>query len=309
MIVILMGVALIGPPNAHAQGAAHDGATMDGGGLPTPDEIASHIRTVPTVSTIINRILSTNQNARRITSMDFEASLRVKRPLSAPPNCVFQGAVTLREGGRSVVITRQTLGLTCWAANRFYISKLFESSEPFAALLARFEFKALGVKVVSGAQYYLVQGKARESTDDPKEIIGWVDYDRGLVIEAKMQYALRAVELEQRYTSIAGAWVLTHEYLNIPSLESTIDISYSEIALGSVPTFRVTSGKYRCLPDTCFSLPNFVDQETLSPISGRTVAELRRPTPKAQSFRQRGTRDRCLNLGHRRELLPKTRGA
>jgi hypothetical protein len=227
---------------------------MDGGKLPTPDEIASHIRTVPTPNAIINRILSTNQNARRIASMDFVAGLRVRRPLSAPPDCVFQGAVKLQEGYRSATVTRQTMGLMCWAANRFFISKLFEGNEPFATLLARFEFQVLGLKVVNGDQHYLVQGKAREPKDDPKAIIGWVDYDRGLVIEATMQYAARTIDLEQQYTSIDGAWVLTHEYVNIPSLESTLEISYSKITLGSVPTFRVASGKYRYLPTAPLAL-------------------------------------------------------
>jgi len=245
VMLILVGMTLSVPPNAHAQRVANDVSTVDSGGLPTPDEIASHVQTVATPKAIIDRILGANQNAPHIATMDFVASLRVRRPLSAPPDCVFDGAVKLQEGHRSATVNHLTPGLLCFAVNRTIISKLFEGDEPFATLLARFDFQVLGEKVVDDDQYYLVQGKARESQADPRTMIGWIDYNRGLVVEATMHYAVRTIDLAQRYTSISGAWLLTYQYVNIPSLGSTLEIAYSKVTLESAPAARVSLKEYR----------------------------------------------------------------
>jgi hypothetical protein len=239
IMLVLAGIALTAPSNAHAQQVANDVSAVDGGGLPTHAEIASHVQTVATPKAIIARILNVNQNAPHIVSMDFVANLRVRRPLSAPPDCVFEGAVKLQGGHRSAAVKHLTPGLVCFAVNRTIISKLFEGNESFATLLARFDFQVLGEKVVNGGQYYLVQGKAREAQADPKAMIGWIDYDRGLVTDATMQYAARTIDLVQTYTSVNDAWVLTYQYVNIPSLGSTLEISYSKITLESVPESRV----------------------------------------------------------------------
>ena len=239
IMLVLAGMALTVLPTAHAQRVANDVSMVDSGGLPTPDEIASHVQTVATTKAIIDRILSTNQNAPHIASMDFVASLRVRRPLSAPPDCVFEGALKFEAGHRSAAVNHLTPGLLCFAVNRTIISKLFEGNEPFATLLARFDFQVLGEKVIDGNQFYLVGGKARDPQADPKSMIGWIDYDRGLVIEATMHYAVRTIDLAQHYTSVNDAWVLTYQYVNIPSLGSTLEIAYSKIMLTSVPVSRV----------------------------------------------------------------------
>jgi hypothetical protein len=231
------GVAV--PPTAQAQPVRSEVSAVDGGGLPTPDEIASHVRTLASANAVIDRILSANQSAPHIASMNFVARLRVRSPLSAAPTCVFEGAVALHGGRRSATITRQTPGLVCLAAGRFFIGKLFEGHEPLAALLGRFDFQVLGWKVVDGDQYCLVQGTARTPEDDPRAMIGWVDYERGLVIEATMRYAARTIYLAQQYTSINGAAVLAHQDLDMPSLESTLQISYSKVTLEPAPASRV----------------------------------------------------------------------
>jgi|GEM_PF-4103418 len=78
-----------------------------------------------------------------------------------------------------------------------------------------------------------MQGKTRKSTDDPKAMIGWIDYGRGLVIDATIQYAVGAIDLAQNYTAVNDAWVVTYQYINIPSLGSTVEISYGKITLAS----------------------------------------------------------------------------
>lgn len=60
------------------------------------------------------------------------------------------------------------------------------------------------------------------------------DYDRGLVIEATMQYAVGTIDLAQNYAPVNDAWVLTYQYTNIPSLGSTLEISYSKITLAAL---------------------------------------------------------------------------
>lgn len=239
IMLVLAGMALTVPPNAHAQRVANDVSMVDSGGLPTPDEIASHVQTVATPKAIIDRILSVNQNAPHIASMDFVASLRVRRPLFAPPDCVFEGALKFEAGHRSAAVNHLTPGLLCFAVNQTIISKLFEGNEPFETLLARFDFQVLGEKVVNGNQSYLVQGTARGPQADPRAMIGWIDYDRGLVIEATMYYAVRTIDLAQNYTSVNDAWMLTYQYVNIPSLGSTLEIAYSKIMLTSMPASRV----------------------------------------------------------------------
>jgi hypothetical protein len=220
---------------------------VDGGGLPTPAEIASHVETVATPKAIINRIVNANQDAPQIASMDFVASLRVRRPLSASPDCVFAGTMEFQAGHRSATINHLTPGLLCLAVNRTIIGKLFEGNEPFATLLARFDFQVLAEKVVNGRQYYLVQGKTRKSTDDPKAMIGWIDYDRGLVIDATMRYAAGVIDVAQTYTLVDKAWVLTYQYVNIASFGATVEISYSEITLAPAPASRVPSEKFEAV--------------------------------------------------------------
>jgi hypothetical protein len=48
IMLVLAGMALTVPPNVHAQRVANDVSTVDSRGLPTPDEIASHVQTVAT---------------------------------------------------------------------------------------------------------------------------------------------------------------------------------------------------------------------------------------------------------------------
>jgi len=255
------------PSDAHAQPVVDNGSTVDGGGLPTPAGIASQDQTFATPAAIIARILSANQSAPRISSMSFVVSLRMKRPSSAPPNCVFEGTVKFEGNHRSATVSHRTPGLLCFFINRTIISKLFEGNEPFAMLLARFDFQVLGKKIVDGDQYYLVRGKAREIQTDPKAMTGWIDYDRGLVIDATMQYTAETIDLAQRYTSISDGWVLTDQDVNIPSLGATLDIAYSEITIAPGPPADTFVGPHST---TASPEPGSVSSpEQLSPVESR----------------------------------------
>ncbi len=233
-VLILSILAFGGTSGGGAEdGPGGHGARGDGGGYPTPDEIVSHLQAVPSPGMIVERLLTVNRAVPRIASMEFEARLRVRRPLSAPPYCAFEGVVTLGPHSRSATVRRLTPGLLCFIANRAIIGRLFSGNEPFEALLSRFDFQVLGGKVVDGDRYYLVQGRARDAGTDPRAMIGWVDYDRGVVSDATMDYAARTLEVAQTYTSVDGVWYLTSQYVAIPSLGATLEIAYSKITLAS----------------------------------------------------------------------------
>jgi hypothetical protein len=46
--------------------------------------------------------------------------------------------------------------------------------------LLRFEFTVLDRKVVDGRPFYQIRGTARSPKANPRGLIGWVHYDRGL---------------------------------------------------------------------------------------------------------------------------------
>jgi hypothetical protein len=85
----------------------------------------------------------------------------------------------------------------------------------------------IGAKLVDGRPHYLVYGRALTGTTDPQWMIGWVDYDRGLVTEGTVRYASGEVNSVQEYELVAGAGVPVHQYLYIPRFSASLEISYS----------------------------------------------------------------------------------
>ena len=62
---------------------------------------------------------------------------------------------------------------------------------------------------------------------DALSVIGWVDYDRGLVTDGTIRYAWGEVTAVQEYGLVGGAWVLAHQQLRVPGFGATLEISYS----------------------------------------------------------------------------------
>jgi hypothetical protein len=117
--------------------------------------------------------------------------------------------------------------MLCWAVNRYVLGQLFEASEPMEAFLRRFEFLVLGEKVAGNDHYYLLQGKARDPNNNPRSMIGWVDYERGLITDGTVEYNWGTIESEQRYTRQTGAWLLAHQFLRASRFDATLEIMYS----------------------------------------------------------------------------------
>jgi hypothetical protein len=57
------------------------------------------------------------------------------------------------------------------------------------SFLSRFEFDVLGEKLVGNDHYYLVEGKAKDPRTDPNTMVGWIDFDHGLLVEGTMAYS------------------------------------------------------------------------------------------------------------------------
>jgi hypothetical protein len=188
--------------------------------------LATAAGAAPSARDVLHRVLTANSDTPSVTSADVLFRLRVKKPLSDPPDCEFSGTMQLSGGHQSVRIGQRTAGLLCWAVDRYVLGQLFEASEPMESFLSRFEFHVLGEKLVGSDHHYLVQGKARDPNNNPRAMMGWIDYERGLITEGRLEYNWGAVETEQRYTRVNGAWVLVYQLLHSSRFDATLEISY-----------------------------------------------------------------------------------
>lgn len=179
------------------------------------------------VRDILHRVLTANATTPNVTSADVVFRLRIKKPVTDPPDCEFTGTMQLEDGRQSLRVGQRTAGLLCWAVNQYVLGKLFEGSEPMESFLSRFDFRVLGEKLVGGDHYYLVQGKARDAANNPRSMIGWIDYKRGLITDGTLEYSWGTIDTEQRYTRVSAAWVLVHQLVHSSRFDATLEISYS----------------------------------------------------------------------------------
>jgi hypothetical protein len=80
---------------------------------------------------------------------------------------------------------------------------------------------------VGSDHYYLLEGKARDPKNNPRSMMGWIDYDHGLITEGTLEYDWGTVDTEQRYTRVNGAWVLAYQVLRSARFDATLEIIYS----------------------------------------------------------------------------------
>ena len=181
----------------------------------------------PSAEEIIQRVVTTAAAVPDGASADALFKLRVHKPLSADPDCVFDGTMQIEGGQQSVRIGTRSTGLVCWAVNKYIIGQLFEAREPLQSFLARFDFTVLGEKVVENDHYYLVEGKARDPETNPNGLVVWIDFDRGLLTDGTLKYTWGTVDSEQRYEQLNGAWVLTYQLLQTSRYDATLEIKYT----------------------------------------------------------------------------------
>jgi len=179
----------------------------------------------PPPEEVLSRVSAASGSISGIADAVFK--LWIEKPVTGPPNCVFSGTLRLDQGRQTLTIGEATAGTFCGAINQYVVGRLFESSEPVGAFLSRFDLTVLGEKLVDDDRYYLVQGKARDPKNNPRELIVWIDYDRGLVIDGTLQYAWGRMDIEQRYSLMNGIWVLTEQVLHSTRFDASLTAQYS----------------------------------------------------------------------------------
>lgn len=182
----------------------------------------------PSAYDILHRVLTINSGAPDVASADVTFKLRIKKSLSEPADCEFSGTMQLQGGHQSVRVGQRTAGVLCWAVDKYVLGQLFEASEPMGNFLNRFEFSVLGEKLVGEEHFYLVQGRAKDPNNkNPGAMLGWVNYERGLITDGRLDYSWGTVETEQRYTRVDGSWVLAHQLIHSNRFDATMEIAYS----------------------------------------------------------------------------------
>jgi hypothetical protein len=181
----------------------------------------------PRAEEVIQRMIQTIDAAPHVLSADAEFRLRVKKPLSEPPDCVFRGTVTVVSRHPTIKIDEQTTGLICWLVNRYVIGRQFHPREDLESFLSRFAFDVLGEKFVGNDRYYLVAGKAKDPKTQPTGLVGWIDFDRGLLVEGTVRYPWGDIDNEQGYARMQNIWMLTYQYLYTPRFSTSMEVLYS----------------------------------------------------------------------------------
>lgn len=186
----------------------------------------------PTGEEVIQRLMHTIAAAPEVISADAEFRLRVKKPLSEPPDCVFRGTVTVVSRRPTIKIDGQTTGLLCWAVNRYVLGRQLQPRETLESFLARFEYDVLGEKAVGNDRYYLIAARAKDPRTKPAGMIGWVDFDRGLLVEGTVKYAWGEIDNEQSYARMQNIWMLTYQYLYTARFGTSMEILYNNFRFG-----------------------------------------------------------------------------
>jgi hypothetical protein len=182
----------------------------------------------PSAYDILRRVLTINTGTPDVTSADVTFKLRIKKPLNEPPDCEFNGTMQLLSGRQALKVGQRTSGVLCWAVDKYVLGQLFEASEPMGNFLNRFDFSVLGEKMVGEEHYYLIQGRAKDPNNkNPGAMTGWINYDRGLITDGRLDYSWGTVDTEQRYARVEGAWVLAHQFIHSNRFEATLEIAYS----------------------------------------------------------------------------------
>ncbi len=194
----------------------------------------SDVLTFPTSQDVIDRILAAARRAD-LTSVAMLIKFRIGGPETTPPACVFQGVLHVAPDHTALTLAHWTPSPLCWTLERYVLGRLFADRDHVNTLLPSFRFDVLGEKLVDDHPYYLVYGSALTPRSDPQWMIGWVDYDRGLIVDGTIQYAWGAVNLMQDYGLIDGVWVLVHQDIDVPRFTASLEISYSEYQFMSHP--------------------------------------------------------------------------
>ncbi len=180
---------------------------------------------VPSPQDIFQRVLAASARVPNALSADAVIEFRVKKPLSDPPDCVFTGSMHMEKGRQVVTITQGAAGTLCWTA-RYVFGRGFDMRKDLEEVLPLLDLTVLGVKLMGRDRGYLVEGKARDPKMQLRELIVWVDYDRGLLTEGTLTYRWGSLDVEQEYARLNEGWVVTRQYVYTSRFDASMEISY-----------------------------------------------------------------------------------
>jgi hypothetical protein len=193
---------------------------------------------VPAAQEVVDRVLTTARHLG-LASADLVISMRFGQPAAAPPACEFHAVLRISQEQMALTVEQATASPVCWLIERYVLVRLFRERDRVDSLLPLFRFEVIGEKVVDDRPYYLVSGRAGERATDPRSVVGWVDYDRGLVSDATLDYSWGEITSAQEYAAVAGVWVLAHQHLDVPRFGVSVEIAYGGYHFG--PGSRVIS--------------------------------------------------------------------
>ena len=180
----------------------------------------------PSAQDVINRVLTTARTMD-LASAAVAIELFLGTSGNASPACVFRGVLRVSPNPTTLAVAEWTPHPLCWTIERFVLGRLLSDRDQAGELLRSFRFEVLGEKLEDGRPHYLVYGKALAAQSDALSVIGWVDYDRGLVTDGTIRYAWGEVTAVQEYGLVGGVWILAHQQLRVPGFGATLEISYS----------------------------------------------------------------------------------
>ena len=180
---------------------------------------------VPSPLEIFQRVFAMSARVPAAISADAEIKFRVKKSLSDPPDCVFKGITRVEKGHHIVEVTEGAPGTLCWVA-KLALGQGFDVRKDLEEVLPLLDLTVLGLKLVGHDHYYLIRGKARDPKMQLRELIVWVDYERGLLPEGTLVYTWGSLDVSQEYMPLLGAWVVTRQYIYTSRFDAWLEVSY-----------------------------------------------------------------------------------
>ena len=199
----------------------------------------------PSADEIVRKFLAIRASAPRILAANVSVALRSKAPLTAEPNCIYEGV--LRPSGTEYVIRIEheiRKSLICGLADPHRenllavvrqtleaVAPLPERAKAIALRMDRFELAVRDQKVEGVGQrtdwLYLLEGMAKDPNTDPKAFRGWFDYDEGVWEEGTLTYSWGQVDTRLKYTYLENTWMLTYQYLYSKKYDASLEAVFS----------------------------------------------------------------------------------
>jgi hypothetical protein len=187
---------------------------------------------IPSAQDLVDRVLAA---ARRldVSSVQVTVALRLGEGRADPPACRFHGVLEIWPTRSALTLREWTARPLCWVIAHYVLGRLLEDRDRVDSLLPRFRFDVLGVRSVGGRLQYLVYGQARTPGAGPQWVSGWVEYERGLVLDGTAHYPWGEVSSTQEYAPLHGLWVPVRQVLEVPRFHASLEILYSDFRFGA----------------------------------------------------------------------------